>query len=589
MKKVIPVLIALLTLTSLGAQNAEKNLNRRYLNEIRDSLTRVINTRQRTMQQAAERTLANLPNEQKLYDESFITLRAELLDTFYADGSLHLDLLFGISYNCRHIEGWTDDYPLGTFDMDSSNSCRAICNLTQTFIRQYLSDIFLPGKEVETIITSTADGTEFTTTIAYDGRYGEFRYCPVVFNGERLRVSVDRTTGITNNCQLAYLRAQAVRDFFDNNIPELQRTNNTYRFVTQSFKDSVNTHYYRRTSIEMRVSDVFSETIQGMQEALMQDDFVDYNIPQTDIKNPDTYVLIIANEKYSNPLIPDVSYAANDGEIFSRYCTRSLGIPERQVKILNNVSKDSILSEGIHWLTDLAKAVAAHTASGDPLPKANIVIYYTGHGYTDLDGNPYLVPNSISSEDIESLQFPRKKGCSLFGKSKKNRDTINYDITLTKKEARKMAAQCLSLDELTGAFNPKLVPVKDLTIVIDASFDGNGRDGKAIVRANQPEKEKGGKKRRSNMRADAVILFAAATDRTAYAFDEYQHGFLTYFLLKEIKNQKDRIFSCSYQDLFESIYSKLSKESALQNRWQEITGAAGGRYKDAWRELRIKN
>ena len=33
-----------------------------------------------------------------------------------------------------------------------------------------------------------------------------------------------------------------------------------------------------------------------------------------------------------------------------------------------------------------------------------------------------------------------------------------------------------------------------------------------------------------------------------------------------------------------------NKESALQNKWQEAIGIAGGRYKDGtWRELRVNN
>lgn len=588
MKKTITLLLSVLAIIPLWGQNGEKNLNRRYQNEIRDSLANVITLRGREMQHAAERTLANLPNDRKLYDESYISVVADLLDTFYADGSLHLDLVYRISYNCRHIEGWTDDYPLGTYDVDSSNSCLAICQLTQSFIHNNLADIFRPGKQAEIFVTSTADGTEFTTQIPYDGRYGEYRYCPVTFNGERLRISVDRSTGINNNCQLAYMRAQAVRDWFDNNIPELSRTDNSYRFITQSFKDSIHTHYYRRSSVEIRVSDVFSETIERMRRDKMEDDFVDYNIPLTEQRNPDTYVLIVANEKYSNALIPDVPFATNDGDILRRYCTRTLGVPERQVKVLNNASKGTILHEGIHWLTDLAKAVAGKQGD-NAVPQADVIIYFAGHGYTDLDGLAYLVPNNIDTTDIESLHAGEKKGCGLFGCGKKKHND-SPDIVLTKKESRRFAEQCLSVDELCGMFNSKVVPVRNLTLVLDASFDGNGRDGKPIVRADRPQSDnKGKKKKKSNLRADAVILLAADYDRTAYAFNEHQHGFLTYFLLKEMKMLKDDIFGVTYQDLYENIAPKLSKESALQNKWQEISGLTGGRYKDAWRGLKVRN
>lgn len=590
MKKTITLLLAVLAVYPMRGQIGEKNLNRRYQNEIRDSLTEVMTQRQREMQRYAERTLGLLPNERKLYDESYISVGADLLDTFYADGSMHLDMVFRISYNCRHLEGWTDDYPLGTFDVDSSNSCRAICELTKTFVGKDLADVFLAGKRTEIFLTSTADGTEFTTQIAYDGRYGEYRYCPVTFNGERLRISVDQSTGINNNCQLAYMRAQAVRDWFDNNIPELRRTENTYRFVTQSFKDSVHTHYYRRSSVEIRVSDVFTETVERMRRSKMEDDFVDYNIPQTGEKNPDTYVLIIANERYSNALIPDVPYAGNDGDVLRRYCTRALGVPERQVKVLKDATKATIVQEGIHWLTDLAKAVAGKQGD-NAVPQADIIIYYAGHGYTDLEGTAYLVPNKIDTSEIESLQGGAKRGCGLFGCGKKV-STDSPDIVLTKKESRRFAEQCLSVDELCGMFNGKVVPVRNLTVVLDASFDGKNRDGKPIVRAKEIEQKEDGvkrKKKKSNLRSDAVILLAADYDRTAYAFEEQGHGFLTYFLLKEMKRLKEDIFTVTYQDLYENMAPKVSKESALQNKWQEISGIAGGRYKDGWMKLKIKN
>ena len=589
MKKVIPLMLMMLMLTPLMAQQGEKMLNRRYQNEIRDSLATVIMNRQKEMQRYAEKALVELPNDEKLYDESYISVGADLIDTFYADGTMHLDFVYRLSYNCKHLEGYTDDYPLGAYDVDSSNSARAICNLTKTFIEGTLRDVFEAGKEVEMVITSSADGTEFTHAVEYDGRYGDFRYCPVTFNGERLRLSVDRETGINNNCQLAYIRAQSVRSYLLEMIPALRQTVNSYRYVTLSYQDSVNTHYYRRSSIEMRVSDVFSETVERMQRERMQDDYVDYNIPVTDVKNPDTYVLIIANEHYSNELIPDVPYALADGKCDSLYAVNALGVPQRQVRVLRNATRDEIEQEGIHWLTDLAKAVAAKNGDGN-MPVANIIICYAGHGYTDLDGKAYLVPNGINTDDIKSLQGGKSGGCKLFGKKKKQQeaDSIDYDIVLSNKESDRLADECLSLEELCASFNAKVVPVKDLTLVIDASFDGNSRDGKPIFRADRPTDNKK-KRRKASLRSDAVVLLAADFDRTAFAYNDHQHGFLTYFLLHEIKIQKERFFRLTYQEIFDTIERKINKESALQNKWQEISGIAGGKYKDDWQRLKVKN
>ncbi len=575
---------------SLHAQVGEKSLNRRYQNEIRDSLSQVVSLRQREMQRTAESVLAALPNNEKLYDESYIKVEAELIDTLYADGSLHLDLLYRLSYNCRHLEGWTDDYPLGAFDVDSSNSCRAICRLTKRFLESTLKDVVTAGRDVDISISSSADGTEFTANMPYDGRYGDFRYCPTTFNGERVRISVDRTSGIANNCQLAYLRTQSVKAFLEENIEALKKTRNNYHFITQSYKDSVNTHYYRRSSIEMRFYDVFAQTVERMQNSRINDDHVDFNIPVTTQKNEDTYVLVIANENYGCSRIPEVPYALNDGEVVRQYFIKSLGVPERQVKLLRNASLQDIEQEGIHWLTELAQAVA--TKKGDEtVATANIVIYFSGHGFTDNDGVAYLMPTGINTTDIESLQPGGKKssGWSLFGCGKKeSSDTTGFDIELSKKETKRLAAQCLSLESLCSMFNAKVTPVKNLTLIVDASFNGTGRDGKPVVHSEG--KEEGKKHRKPTLRSDAVVLLAADYNKTAFAFDDHRHGFLTYFLLKEFKSQGDNIFRLTYQDIFEDVERKLNKESALQNKWQEAIGIAGGRYKDGtWRELRVNN
>ncbi len=586
MKRLLILLMAVVAAMPLYAQVGEKNLNRRYFNDVRDSLNNEMLARQRNMQRYAQNALANLPNDEKLYDESYISVTAELVGDATAGEDTRFDLVYRLSYNCKHIEGYTDDYPLGAYDVDSSNSCRAICNLTKHFLENDLRHLITPGKEVEITISSSADGTEFTTSVPYFGQYGDFRYCPVTFNGERLRVSVDRTTGINNNCQLAYIRAQAIRAWMEENIPVLHQTANNFNFVAQSYKDSTHVHYYRRSSVEIRVLDVEREVFERSIADKRMDEYVDYNIRKTNIKNSDAYVLIIANEDYAGALMPKVSYAANDGDVLQRYFVRSLGVPERQVKVLHNASKEEILNEGIHWLTDLSQAVAVK--NGDQAaPLANLFIYYAGLGFTDLNGAAYLVPNNVKTDDIKSLNPQNSGGCKLFGCGKKNKthDTVNYDVILSKKDCSRLTPRLLGVEELCGAF--KNYPVKNLTLILDASFDGNNRDGKPHFRVERKIDTKK-KKRKANMRSDAVVLLAAEYDKTAFSFDDQQHGFLTYFLLKEIKSQQDNIFSLTYQDIYESIERKLNKESALQNRWQEISGLAGGKYKDSWQHMRIK-
>lgn len=587
MKRLLTVLVSVCCVLAAAAQDvvvagSETQLNSEYQAAISQYLETEVAARQKQMQRRAEQWLVALPNNEKLYDETYISVGARIGEGLTPEGVPEKNLVFDIAYGCKHLEGWTDDYPLGVYAWDSSNSVRAICRLTKMFVEGMMDDWFRAGKRVSVRITSTTDGTELAGTIAYGGEYGDFRYMPTTFNGERLRVSVDAATGINNNCQLAYIRAQSVRWFLENNVRNLGRTVNDYEFTTRSFADTG--AHYRRSSIELTVHDAFRETIDLMTADKIQDDYVDFNIPQAMSTYENAYVLVVANEDYDAAFLPSVPFAGNDGEMVRRYFVRALGVPERQVKLLKNASKDEILREGVHWLTDLAQAVA--TKNGDQTEaQADVFIYYAGHGYTDFNDVSYLVPNRINVDGIKSLGG-KKKGC--FGSKKKSQPVTKQDIALGGKESGRLTKELLSIEALLGAF--KGYPVRNLTMVVDASFDGRQRNGGPMLRADRKVDPKAKKrKRKMNLRSDAVVLLAADFDKTAYAFDAQHHGFLTYFLLKEVKGMAGAFENYTYQDIYESVERKLNKESALQGRWQEIGGVAGGKYKEAWRQLKIKN
>ena len=95
-------------------------------------------------------------------------------------------------------------------------------------------------------------------------------------------------------------------------------------------------------------------------------------------------------------------------------------------------------------------------------------------------------------------------------------------------------------------------------------------------------------KRKGNKSSDAIVMQAAANDKTAFSFDAQHHGFLTYFLLKEIKGIAGQLDSYTYQDIYEAVERKVNKESALQGKWQEISGFVDGKYSSSWQHLKIR-
>lgn len=502
--------------------------------------------REKSMNKQVQQILINLPNSEKLYDETFVRITTDVVEDTDENGTPEINYVYNIAYNCHHFEGTEDDYPSAAYLWSSSNSCRAICNLTNQMIVQELSDIFAAGRKTTVTITSTSDAAEISH-INYKGEYGDFRYMPAVFNDENVRISLNQKDGITSNAQLSYIRAQSVRHALEG-MDGLKRTNNDFRFVTRCFE--MTGPHYRRSSLQIVVHGAFNQAARDMEAALNNDEYVDFNIPYTaENANSKTYALIIAEEEYMAPL-PNCDFAANDGSVLHEYFVRTLGIPTRHVKVLNNVSRQEIFDNGIHWLKDIITA-----QRGD----VHIIIYYAGHGISNEKMLPYLLPSSV---DVSSLRNFRSKTGGL-----------PEGVVLSGGTAEKVLKQGISFDELTGCFNK--VEALSYTFIIDASFNGIQRNGKEFFNIKKEIK----KYRSPRVRNDIVIFMACDADKTAYSFNDQHHGFFTYYILKELKFTRGE---ATFQQLFNNVTKNQAYESSLQGKLQEPAMIIGGKLGNNW-------
>ncbi|MCQ2273295.1 MAG: caspase family protein [Bacteroidales bacterium] len=503
--------------------------------------------REKQMNKQIQQLLINLPNAEKLYDETFVRITTDVVEDTTEDGKHEINFVYNIAYTCHHFEGTEDDYPSAAYVWNSSNSCRAICNLTKQMIDNEMSDIFAPGKKTTITITSTTDAAEIAH-IDYKGEYGDFRYMPAIFNDEHVRISVDKKDGITTNAQLAYVRAQSVKSYLSDQINSLKRTDNDYRFITRCF-DMTGPHY-RRSSLQIVVHGAFDAAAKNMEAALLNDEYVDFNIPSIEENiNSKTYALIVADEEYTAPL-PNCDFASNDGDVLHQYFVHTLGIPTRHVKVLHNAGRQQIYDEGIHWLKDVIKA-----QNGD----VHIIVYYAGHGVSNAKFQPYLMPSGVDVSKIRA--FKSKNGVLPSG------------ITLKGNDMDKVLSQCISIDTLCGWF--KKISALSYTFIIDASCNGIQRSGKEFFDMTRETK----RYRAPRVREDFVIFMAADGDKTAYSFIDQHHGFFTYYILKELKYTRGEI---TFQDLFNNVTKNQAYESSLQNKLQEPSMIIGGTLGENW-------
>ena len=232
---------------------------------------------------------------------------------------------------------------------------------------------------------------------------------------------------------------------------------------------------------------------------------VDNNIPMASAKNEHTYCVIIANENYQEA--PTVEYALNDGQIFREYCRLTLGIPEKQIRMFLDARYTDIL-KAIRFLENVDKFDN----------EAKIIFYYSGHGVpNETDRTAFLLPVDGTAKEMQT---------------------------------------CVSLKSIYDRLGK--IKSKNTMVFIDACFSGTSRgSNKGILAARSIVRVK-----EDTASGNMVIMTAASSDETAYAYKDAKHGLFTYHLLKELKESKGKI---KLGDLFKGIKAGVAEKSVLEN------------------------
>ena len=234
---------------------------------------------------------------------------------------------------------------------------------------------------------------------------------------------------------------------------------------------------------------------------------VDQGLPKAKNANDKTFAVIIANENYS--MVAPVPMALNDGEVFSQYCTTTLGLPENNVRLY----KDASFGTMLRAVRDI-KAIS-DAFSGD----IQVIFYYAGHG----------IPNEATKD---AFLLP-----------------IDADGMTTD--------GCYSLKRLYSELND--LNAQSTIVFLDACFSGANRDGDMLASARgvalRPKKE--------DPKGNMVIFSAASDEETAFPYTEKGHGLFTYFLLKKLKESKGNV---QLGKLADYLKTNVKQQSVVVNR-----------------------
>jgi hypothetical protein len=259
---------------------------------------------------------------------------------------------------------------------------------------------------------------------------------------------------------------------------------------------------------------------------------VDKDIPLGISANKKKYALIIGNEDYSKFQTTldkevNVDFATNDARVFAEYCEKTLGYPKDNIVVLVDGTRGQMSQK-------LAQLVRfAEVENG----QAELLFYYSGHGLPEESTNiPYLIPVDVSGTQPTN-------GISL---------TSVYD-------------------ELSK------YPTKKTTVILDACFSGGARNKELVAMKGVKVKAKV-----DAVPGNLVVLASSSGNEASAVYREKQHGYFTYFLLKNLQSNKGQ---GNLETIISEVSQNVAREAARVGKNQTPNVLPGAEIGEGWKIL----
>lgn len=188
-------------------------------------------------------------------DHTNIDVRTKVVNSTDALGKKVANYEVAVSYTVDEAFSSKDDFASGKFKCEDSKAAQAMLAVVKQALENDLAKYIVSGKQVKVMVTGMADATPFTRTVPYDGCYGDFEREPVLKDGALSNITVTKAAGMSDNDQLAFLRAMGVKDYIVKNIPSLSNMKASYDTSIEVSKKAGS--QYRRIGVQFTFVDAF--------------------------------------------------------------------------------------------------------------------------------------------------------------------------------------------------------------------------------------------------------------------------------------------------------------------------------------------
>lgn len=212
------------------------NLERRSLEYLKSDdnfipleLVQQSNMEEMKLQEIKDKIVGLAKQQNTISDHTRISVNARVMTDVDANGKKIMNYRIGFSYEVEEGFSVQEDFAPGKYKAEESGAAQSMLAIVKTAFESEFAQYVKPDKKVMIDITGMADALPINGKIAYDGCYGDFENEPVYRNGDLSNITVTRSGGITENEQLAFLRATGVKEYISEHLPALKKMTVDYR------------------------------------------------------------------------------------------------------------------------------------------------------------------------------------------------------------------------------------------------------------------------------------------------------------------------------------------------------------------------
>lgn len=188
-------------------------------------------------------------NENVISDHTNISVSSKVLADVDADGNKIMNYVVDVSYEVEMGFSIEEDFGPGRYKVEESGAAMAMLTIIKKAFESDLSQYVKEGKKVKMKIKGMADALPIARKIPYDGCYGEYNNEPVYKGSELSNITLTKEGGITQNEQLAMLRALGVGNYVTNNVDGFSKMNIDYEYHIEISEEKGGE--FRRINLEL--------------------------------------------------------------------------------------------------------------------------------------------------------------------------------------------------------------------------------------------------------------------------------------------------------------------------------------------------